>query len=361
MSDQIQIFWDPYLKAFVIEVPTRNRSPSAPPPIVVTPDDFQAPPTQTASFSMNSNAPLGSFFNPIPHPSDPATMAASPVSMQIPTQAAQAPAQFLWPQTATAPLGSFQNPVPYEICTPTGSAASPPTAVPSTASAATPGYAAQPQDWQPTTADSKVSSCPPAQNSSPPTGTIQQLLPNAAAASSPDPGMSLSSESSAIIDSLQPTTHEGRSTRRPNRSRSNSGRRVYFNDEAARIRASRDAEAEASARARDNEAEVIEFTDVEAANRVRSRRGMTRTAVPSTTSSFLAQPSSMPLQPESRSSSSGSFIDSGREWGYERWPLCTVCDDRPAMIKKSGIGFCDACFGQACAAEEARKRGSQRR
>ncbi len=361
MSDRIQIFWDPYLKAFVIEVPTRNRSPSAPPPIVVTSDDFQAPPTRTASFSMNPDAPLGSFFNPIPHSSDPATMAANPMSMQNSTQAPLAPAQLLWPQTASAPLGSFQNPVPYEKCTPTGSASSPPPAISSTASAGTPGSAAQPQVWQATTANTEVSFCPPPQNPSPSTGTYQQLLPNAAAASSPDRCMSLSSESSAIIDSLRPTPHEGRSTRRRNPSRSNSGRRVHFKDEAARKRASRDAEAEAGARARENEAEVVEFTDVEAANRVRSTRGMTRTTMPSTTSSLLAQPSSMPLQPKSRNSSSGSFIDSGRDWGYERWPLCTVCEDRPAMIKKSGIGFCDACFGQACAAEEARKRGSQRK
>ncbi|KAL8899248.1 MAG: hypothetical protein Q9207_006291 [Kuettlingeria erythrocarpa] len=359
MSDRIQIFWDPYLKAFVIEVPTRIRSPSATPPILVTPENFQAPPTRTASLSMNPNAPLGSFFNPIPHPSDAATMAASPVSNKSPTQAPLAPAQLLWPRTASAPLGSFQNPVPYGNRTHTGSAASPPAAVSSTASAATPGSTAQPQVWQASTANTEVSFCPPPQNPSPPSGTFQQLLPNAAAASSPDPGMSLSSKSSAIIDSLQPTIHEGRSTPRRDQSRSNSGRRVHFNNEAARIRAGRDAEAEAGARARENEAEVVEFTDVGAANRVRSTRGMTRTAVPSTTSSFLAQPSSMPLQPESRNSSSGSFIDPGRDWGYERWPLCTVCGDRPAMIKKSGIGFCDACFGQACAAEEARKRGSQ--
>ncbi|KAL8752717.1 MAG: hypothetical protein Q9184_005648 [Pyrenodesmia sp. 2 TL-2023] len=277
MSDRVRIFWNPYLKAFVIEVPARNHSPSATPPIVVTSDDVQAPPTRTATFLMNPNAPLGSFYNPIPHSSAPTDMAASPMSIQVPTQVAPQPAQLPWPQDPTAPLGSFQNPVPYESCMHAGSAASPPPAVSSPASDATAGLTAQPQDWHPTTADIGTPFSPPPPNPSPNNGTMQHLVPNAVPAPSPDRDMPLSFDINAISDSLQPNTPEERSSYRQIPTRSNSGRRVHFHDEEVRTQASRDAEARAAARARENEAEVHDFIDAESANRQGSTRWRPRT------------------------------------------------------------------------------------
>ncbi|KAL8916460.1 MAG: hypothetical protein Q9208_008492 [Pyrenodesmia sp. 3 TL-2023] len=252
-------------------------------------------------------------------------MAVSPRSMQVPTQTAPQSAQLLWPQDPTAPLGSFQNPVPYESCIPGRSAASPPSAVSSPASVATRGPTAQPQDSRPATAEIDTPFSPPPPSASADNGTMQRLVPNAAPALSADRGVPLPLDINAFSGSLQSTTsEEARSSHRQIPTRSNSGRRVHFHDEETRTRASRDAEARAAARARENEAEVHEFTDVELANRQRSMRWRPRTPVPSTPSSSVTRSSTGPLQPDSRNSSSDSFVDPSRDWEYERWPLCTV-------------------------------------
>ncbi|KAI4132544.1 MAG: hypothetical protein LQ338_000643 [Usnochroma carphineum] len=350
MSDQVQVFWDPYLQAFVIELLNRNRSPSAASPIVVTPDDFQAPPTRTASFVMNPNAPLGSFRNPIPHSSEPATIAVKPTPVATPTPATQASAHPpLWPQMNTAPLGSFLNPFPHRAFMPLGNATTSPPPAPGPAPTPTSSSQAQPptvtpdQGWQPTAAEVDALFGPPPLNPSTPDEAPQHPVP---VTSHPTPASATSSR-------------DERHTRTPG------PRRVHFQDEEARVKANEDAAARAAAQARQNEAEVLDFTDADPARRLHSTRRKPPTPMPSTTFPIPppapVQSTSRPLQPESRNSSAGSFIDPlGGEGQYERWPLCTVCEDRPVMIRKNGIGFCDACFGQACAAEEVRKRADRR-
>ncbi|KAL8718456.1 MAG: hypothetical protein Q9225_004404, partial [Loekoesia sp. 1 TL-2023] len=162
MSEQVQIFWDPYLKAFVIEVPNRNQPSSATPPLVVTPEDFQAPPTRAATFVVNPNAPLGSFYNPIPHPSESATAPVNTMPTNSPNPAFQASVHTpSWPQDPSAPLGSFHNPYPHGAFHPLAAVVQAPTPTPGstpTHPATTPGspqpLAPEPA-WQPTAADFK--------------------------------------------------------------------------------------------------------------------------------------------------------------------------------------------------------------
>lgn len=367
MSDQVQIFWDPYLQAFIIEVSNRNRSPSAAPPIEVTSNDFQAPPTRTASFSMNLNAPLGSFYNPIPHSSDLATMAANPTPSATPiptTQASLHPPS--WPTPSTAPLGSFHNPIPDGVLMPPGIAAFNLPSGPPRFPVSTPDIPPRPyapsleQSWQPKAAKIDALSGPPPPKPSPPNGAAQIPLPTAAPAPAPERGSDSPSELNTVLNASQPRTHQAANPARQSPRRTRSGRRVHFQDKEARTQATREAEARAAARARRNEEEVLDFTDANAANRLNSTHRRPPTASPRAT--FPERPptptrsTSQSLQPESRNSSTGSFVDPRGEWEFGRWPICTVCENRPVMINKSGIGFCDACFGQACAAEEARKR-----
>ncbi|KAI4149991.1 MAG: hypothetical protein L6R39_002376 [Caloplaca ligustica] len=347
MSEEVQIFWDPYLEAFIIEIPSRNRSSSATPPIVVTPDDFQAPPTRTTAFVMDPNAPLGSFHNPIPHPSEPVNTALVPMPMITSGPASQA--RLLWPPTNTGPLGSFQNPFPHEASTAPGntSCSSPPVLAPTSPSTPAQPHAATPeQGWRPTATEIEALFGTPSPHP----------LPHKEAPPHPIRGGPQPTERTATEPVEKPST------------RTPGARHVHFQGEEDRQRANEDAAARAAAQARQNEAEVLGFTDLNAADRLGSTHRRPPTPKPSATGQVASSTSSpsttRPLQPESRSSSTSSFIDplpTSGEYKYERWPLCAVCENRPVMIRKSGTGFCDACFGQACAAEELRKRGDRRR
>lgn len=380
MSDRVQVFWDPYLKAFMIKVPSRIRSPSTTASIVVTPDDFQALPPRTDSFIMNPNAPRGSFHNPIPHLSESVTAAATPAAAAqaaVPTST--------WTRSNTAPLGSFHNPFPHGAFKPLESAAYAPAPAPPSAPASTRSTQVtshvSPSDrrWLPSAAEFDALFSYPGLNTSSLDGTAQHPAPTSPSApapitlprpqpSTPRGNGEPPSAGNLVPDAFQPTSQHPTNPCHQSSPRVLDSRRVRFEEDQGRAQASQDAAMRAAARARENEAEVHEFTDSNAAGRLglpyrRPPTPMPRPRPP-TAQSTAEDPTDRVLQPGSRNSSTGSFVDPNTMSGnvaYERWPSCTVCDDRPATIQKSRICFCDACFGQACAAEELRKKMSRRR
>lgn len=380
MSEQAQLFWDHYLKTFVIEVPSRNRSPTAAAPIAATPDNFRALSPMTASFVTNPNAPRGSFFNPIPHLAKPATVAATPG----PTSQASV-YSFMCPQPNAAPLGSFHNPIPHGAFkplengafAPASAALSPPAA---TVSAHATSVAFPPnRRWRPSAVEINTLFSSPRQSTLSPNRTAQHPGPTPSVAPAritlnrpraPTPrGNGEQSSARNFGPSASQSSSQGTTNlRHQSLPRAIDFRHVRFEDEQARAQASHDAASRAAARARENEAEVLEFTDANAAVRL----GLPYRGLPTPGSrsihpklqSTVQHPVTRALQPESRNSSTGSFKDANTrssDVAYERWPLCTVCDNGPATIHKSGVRFCNACFGQTCAAEEVRKRMSRKR
>ncbi|KAL8772088.1 MAG: hypothetical protein Q9209_002754 [Squamulea sp. 1 TL-2023] len=385
MSNQVQIFWDPYLKAFVLEIPNPNPA-SVPPPIVVSPDDFQATPTKVAYFVRDPNAPLGSFLNPIPDP--PSTGAGVPrSSMATPAAPALPQGTIQWQPDPSAPLGSYGNAYPYVP----PAQRTPATAVPQSPAEPTPVHghanaqASIPSEptWQPNQADfnrlfNTVNPNPPVSDLATPAQPAVTQRTTAQA-----------STTQAAPANPSTTTYRQRQPRTRSRSRSN-GRHVRFADDTTRTRANAEAAARAHQTAQANEIETREYIDAHAPM-PRLRHSPTPIPPPTTD-----QPSTS--SPHSRSSSTASTIDPLTAQGapipaapsrnpgfhdprrstgavsttpanvgqgeaevgaYEVWPPCTVCEDRPATIRKFGIGFCDGCFGQAWAAEE-RRRGRSR-
>ncbi|KAL8791257.1 MAG: hypothetical protein Q9213_000214 [Squamulea squamosa] len=383
MSNQVQIFWDPYLKAFVLEIPNRNP-PSVPPPIVVTPDDFQAPPTKVAYFVRDLNAPLGSFLNPIPDPPS-AGAGVSRLNMATPAAPVLPQGTIQWQPDPSAPLGSYGNAYPYvppAHRTPTATVSVSPTG-----STPVQGHA---------DAQASVPSEPTRQrnqadfnrlfnaiNFNPPVS--DPATPAQPAATQPTTAQASTFQAAPAKTPI--TSRRQRQPRTRSRTRSN-GRHVRFVDDESRTQANAEAAARAQQTAQANEIETREYIDAHAPM-PRLRRPPTPMPPPTTN-----QPN--PSSPQSRSSSTASTIDPlttqdapippapsrnpgfrdprrnadantttpadvGRSQAgeYEVWPPCTVCDDRPATIQKFGIRFCDGCFGQAWAAEE-RRRGRSR-
>ncbi|KAI4238366.1 MAG: hypothetical protein L6R40_005728 [Gallowayella cf. fulva] len=429
MSDQIQIFWDPYLQSYIIEVPEPDLSPSEPPPIVVTPDDFQAPPTNLASFVRDPNAALGSFTNP--HPYIPSATATATVPEENRNMAAAGAATAIppttnpWLRDSSAPVGSLQNPHPY--VTPTSAPASAPESAPASApapvvapapsSTTTLDYtgtgfhhlAPQDQPWQPSAADidalfNTIQLLPPKSN---PQASTPQAPPQRSPPQPSPPHPDSSQQPSTQTQTSDATSSARRRRRRPrSRSRSHShGRHLRFASPDTRALANAEAAARANLIAIQNEIETRAYIDAFAP--MPHHRPPTPMPIPPMMSGALnppaTQPPALPPQPtsaaypsaqpsHSRSSSTASTIDPltathapipaapsrnpgfhdprrgegspatvGRaeqleEVEFEVWPLCAVCEDRPATIQKSGIRFCDGCFGQAWAAE-GRRRG----
>ncbi|KAL8645504.1 MAG: hypothetical protein Q9210_006671 [Variospora velana] len=329
---------------------------------------------------MNSNAPRGSFHNPIPYFSEPVTAAATPA----PAAQAAVPSS-TWTRSNTAPLGSFHNPFPHEACKPLECAAyaaapAPPSVPASTTSAKATSHVCPPdRRWLPSTAEVDALFSYPGRNNSSLEGTAQHPAPTPTSApapislhrpqaSTPRGNSEQPSARNLVPNTFQPTFQHPTNPCHLSSPRGLDSRRVRFEEDQGRAQASQDAAMRAAARARENEAEVHEFTDSNAAGRLglpyrRPPTPMPRSRPP-TAQSAAEDPTDRALQPESRNSSTGSFVDPNTTSGnvvYGRWPSCTVCDDRPATIQKSGICFCDACFGQACAAEELRKKMSRRR
>ncbi|KAL9013133.1 MAG: hypothetical protein Q9173_002151 [Seirophora scorigena] len=280
MAEQAQLFWDQYLKTFVIEVPSRNRSPTAAAPKAATPDDFRAPATMTASFITNPNAPRGSFFNPIPHLAEPVTAAATP------GPASQASVySSMCPQPNAAPLGSFHNPIPHGAFKPLENGAFAPASAPSSPPAATGGAHATsvafPPDrtWQPSAAEidtlfssARLTTLSPNRTAQHP-GTTRPVAPtriifNRPQAPTPYGNGELSSARDVGPTASQPSSQCATNLRHQSSPRAVDFRRVRFKDEQARAQASQDAASRAAARARENEAEVLEFTDTNAAERL---------------------------------------------------------------------------------------------
>lgn len=422
MSDQVQIFWDSYLKALVIEFPDRRPSPSQPPPIVVSPDHFQAPPTRAATSVMDSNAPLGSFYNPIPYPSEvAATGAVQPVPVNSPDPASQTPVHPpLWPQDSSAPLGSFSNPYPHGSPLPPVAAMQAPTPTPAPAISPpapdpTPSQPTFEPAWQPTAADFDEMFNHATSNPSPVT------TPGGPSAMSNTTEVYDEAERRRILNEIveeiiiqqsisrrtspPPLPPPPRSQSQPQSSSSTpsltpSTRQVHFQNKGSHLQATQAAAARAAERARQNEAEVLGFIDADEANRLRST--YRRPPTPMTNPGSAFQPSTAPsttspYAPHSPNSSTESVIDTLSQPGspipasplrnpgfstsaaashasrannannregereFERWPLCTICEDRPVTIRKGGLGFCDGCFGRACAAEEGRRGRGERR
>ncbi|KAL8925849.1 MAG: hypothetical protein Q9172_002053 [Xanthocarpia lactea] len=367
MSNQVQIFWDPHLKTFVLEVPNPN-SPSAPPPTIVSPEDFQAPPTKVATFIRDPNAPLGSFGNPIPHPS----------------------AIIQWQPDPSAPLGTYGNAHPYLPQTPvTSAAASPAPSIGPThpyiqasqlASILTNPISQANLDSNPAVSDPQAHAQP--------TG----VGPTTTQASSTHTGTSNPQST--------PRQESGPESRSRSRSR---GRHVRFADAQTRIRANAEAAAEANLRALEDERETREYIDTHAPM---PRRRPPTPMPPRMSGGWVPHPTSFGPQSEtdpranpvqSRSSSTASTVDPLSTYGapipaapsrnpdfrdprrngdamalatiglyeeaensaYETWPSCAMCEDRPATVVMSGVKFCAGCFGQALAAEE-RSRGRRR-
>ncbi|KAL8837888.1 MAG: hypothetical protein Q9170_002363 [Blastenia crenularia] len=395
MSDQVQVFWDPYLKTFLIGVPNRSSLPSAAPPIVVTPASYQVATTRAVTFLMDPDAPLGSPYNPIPPSPKTARsgiMYPTPASHQIPAQQSTIHPP-PWPQDPTAPLGSYRNPYPYGTPLPPPIIASTPASTPPPASAPLPVPAnvtyTQKQTpsfgpaWQPTADDfdklftTTASSKSPSPRSNPSTPILSghSGIPNITSVYKETKVQVIAS--GAVDKPISHNTQPSSSPSHPHSTNPTSNSpHVHFQDQATLARA---AEA-AAARARQNEAEVQDYIDSNAARTLRS--ALRRPPTPSPTSAFQP-PSAAPRRTPSPTSSTGSTIDpllgteaplpaapsrnpgfssrstsarsSVRNDGYERWPLCAVCGDRPETIRKRGIGFCATCFGQACAAEEVRR------
>ncbi|CAO1600098.1 hypothetical protein XANCAGTX0491_003802 [Xanthoria calcicola] len=364
MSDQVQIFWDPYLGTLVFETPNLNP-PSLPPPAVVTPDEFQAPPTTVAIFQRDPNAPLGSFQNP--HP--PSTEAGVPYpNMATPAASAQPQATIQWQLDPSAPLGTYRNAHPYIPPTP---AAAPPA----------PTWQADfarifnSMNLNPSTSEPPVPGPPP---------QAQPAADALATAAAPSP--------QATIPNPPPSSpHRRHRPRSHSRDRSSSsGRHVRFADEGARLRANTAAAAQANRRALENELETREYID--ASNAIPPRRHRRRTPTPPPAASAW---NPTPAPPQPRSSSTASIIDPlttrdapipaapSRNPGFqdprrdapagtrraemaevgmhERWPRCTVCEDLPATRGRSGIGVCEECYKEGFVAEERRGRSEERR
>ncbi len=370
MSDQVQIFWDPYLETLVFETPNLNP-PSVPPPPVVTPDEFQTPPTTVAIFQRDPNAPLGSFQNP--HP--PSTgVDILPFNMATPAASVQPPATIQWQLDPSAPLGTYRNAHPYIPPTPATPAAAPPA----------PTWQADfarifdSMNLNPSTSEPPVPD-PPLQ--------AQPAADGSATAAAPSP--------QAPIRTSPPSSPHRRYRpryRSRDRSSSSSGRHVRFADEGARLRANTEAAAQASRRALENELETREYIDA-AANAIPPYRHRPRTPTPPPAAVSSLNPT--PSSPQTRSSSTASIIDPlttrdapipaapSRNPGFqdprreapartrrsemaevgthERWPRCTVCEDLPATRGRSGIGICEGCYKEGFVAEERRGRSEERR
>ncbi|KAL8862260.1 MAG: hypothetical protein Q9178_001269 [Gyalolechia marmorata] len=347
MSNQVQIFWDPHLKTFVLEVPNSN-SPSVPPPTIVSPEDFQAPPTKVATFIRDPNAPLGSFGNPIPHPS----------------------AIIQWQPDPSAPIGTYGNAHPYLPQTPV---------TPATAS--------------------------PAPSVGPTHPYIHPAVSDPQAHAQPTGGGPATTQSSSThAGTSNPHSTPRHESRPRSRSRSRSGgRHVRFADAQTRIRANAEAAAEANLRALEDERETREYIDTHAPM---PRRRPPTPMPPTMSGGWVPHPTSFGPQSktdpranpvQSRSSSTASTVDPLSTYGapipaapsrnpgfrdprhngdpmalatmglyeeaedgaYETWPSCAMCEDCPATVVMSGLKFCAGCFGQALAAEE-RSRGRRR-
>ncbi|KAL8671673.1 MAG: hypothetical protein Q9168_003821 [Polycauliona sp. 1 TL-2023] len=379
MSNQVQVFWDPHLNALVFEPPSTN-TPSTPASTIVTPDDFQAPPTTMATFIRNPDAPLGSFHNPHPHLTS--TEAGIPQLSRAPPTASVFPQGTMqWQRDLSAPMGSYMNAHPYipqTPVTPATAAPTPPTAPTSQHDrsdhqTATPTQPTWHEDFARIFA--AMNRHPPV---SEPPDQAEQAVAASTAAETP-------STQAATADLVPPTTRR----RHRARSRSRNRHRVRFADQTARTRANTEAALRAQRRAYENEMENREYIDTLTAVPPRYRRPTPVT--PQTTASADARPE----PPPSRSSSTASTIDPMTTHGapipaapsrnpgfrdprraasarsghsemvevgaYETWPLCNVCEDRPATFRRDGIGFCERCLGQALVAEEQRSSSRGRR
>ncbi|KAL8998829.1 MAG: hypothetical protein Q9169_002167 [Polycauliona sp. 2 TL-2023] len=382
MSDQIQVFWDPYLNALIFETPNTNPTSALPSPIV-TPDEFQAPPSTVATFIRDPNAPLGSFHNPHPHLTSTDT-GITPLSTAAPTASVFPQGSIQWQPDLSAPVGSYMNAHPYvpqTLASPPAAAFAPPL-VPTQQQDDPVHQTAMPTQptWEADVARMFAAMNHHNPGSEPPTQATQAAD---ASATSEAP-----STQAAVTEPTPPTTR--RRHRATSRSRNSSrARRVRFADEMARIRANTEAAAQASRRAYENEMENKEYIDALTEVPPRHRRP---TPVPAPGTAGL---DARPETPQSRSSSTASTIDPMTAQGapipaapsrnpgfrdprraapartghsevavvgaYETWPLCTMCEHRPATIRKSGISFCDGCLGQALVAEERKGRNRGRR
>lgn len=389
MSNQVQIFWDPYLEALVFETPNQNP-PLVPPPTVVTPDEFQAPPTNLATFLRDPNAPPGSFHNPHPDPSSTEAGVPPHLIMATPAASVLPQATIQWQPDPSAPLGSYWNAHPYVPPTPaTPAAAAPPAPlnVPTHQYDQPNPQMALPMQpaWQEDFARMFNSMNLNSPVSDPPvSGPPVQAQPAANGSATTE----APSIQTATPNPLPPRSRHRHRPRSRSRDRS-SGRHVRFADEETRIRANTQAAMMAALRAEENEMETREYID--ALTVIPPRRRRPTPMPPPATSESNARPE----PPQSRSSSTASTIDTlttrgapipaapsrnpgfhdprrgapartGRsemaEIGtYEIWPRCTVCEDRPATIRKFGIEFCEGCYGQALVAEERRGRSRERR
>ncbi|KAI4179499.1 MAG: hypothetical protein L6R41_007810 [Letrouitia leprolyta] len=393
---------------------------------------------------MDPNAPLGSFHNPIPYPSEAtAASAVHPIPMTFPNPGFSTPTPAhtpSWLQDPSAPLGTFSNPYPQEAPVPPVAAPQAPTPAPAPAvpppPPPPPPPATNPATTQPTpvtpwlaaAADinqmfdemfSHASPTPSPINTPaiPPTASntttlyqeverqrmlneiieeviIQQTSSRRTSPTPPPPPP-------PPRPPLPPQPHPQPPSPNPNPN----NRYVHFQNEVLRAQAAQAAALRAAERARQNEAEVQGFVDAEEATRLRSlyqnrpqppipmsntsHTYPSRTAPPpphhhhppSPTSStesvidaFSQQGSHIPASTlrnpgfsrstpsnETPSGLGGREIDSerergrGRETEYERWPLCAICEEKPVLIQKAGVGFCNGCFGRACAAEKGRR------
>ncbi|KAI4279821.1 MAG: hypothetical protein L6R38_004938 [Xanthoria sp. 2 TBL-2021] len=381
MSNQVQIFWDPYLEALVYETPNQNP-PSVPPPAVVTPDEFQAPPTTVATFLRNPNAPLGSFHNPHLDPSSTEAGVPPHLNMATPAASVHPQATIQWQPDPSAPLGSYWNAHPYAPPSPATPAAAPPTPLNVLSQQYDQPNHQMSLPTQPTWQEDFARMFNSMNLNSPVSDPPVQAQPAA--------NWSATAEAPSIQAATpNPLPPRSRHRHRP-RSRSNdrsSGRHVRFADEGARIRANTQAAMMAALRAEENEMETREYIDALTVIPPRRHRRRPTPMPPPTISE--------PEPPQSRSSSTASTIDplttrgapipaapsrnpgfhdprrevpprTGRsemaEVGtHEMWPRCTVCEDRPATIRKFGIEFCEGCYGQALVAEERRGRSRERR
>ncbi|KAL8934213.1 MAG: hypothetical protein Q9216_006016, partial [Gyalolechia sp. 2 TL-2023] len=302
MSEQVQVFWDSYLKAFVIEKPNCNSSASAR-PIVVSPDDSLAPPTRAAAFVMDSNAPLGSFHNPIPHPSEAATTGVGhPIPASSPDSASQTPVYPpLWPRDSSAPLGTFSNPYPHGAPIPPVAAKRTPApdqapAVPP-ATNPTPSQSTAKPVWQPTAGDfdEMFNHTTPKTSSS--TTPANQPVTSSPAKSNDEAGrrrildeiieqvmfqqsISRRTSPSPLPPPPKSQAHSQPQSPSPTTSASPSTRQVHFQDEASRAHATQAAALRAAERARQNEAEVAGFIDADEAHRLHSTSRRLPTPMP---------------------------------------------------------------------------------
>ena len=386
MSNQCQIFWDPYLNTLIYEIPTTNYH-SAPSPAIVTPEDFQAFPNTVATFTRNPNAPLGTFQNPHPHPYPSATAANVPhPNMAAPTTPVSPQGRIQWQIDPSAPVGSYFNAHPYVPPTPI---------IPTTAAPAAFVVPAHQHDH------------PVDQTAIPTRPTWQEDFTRMfnsinlnASMSEPAPPPHRETAADALASTEAPSTQaadpnpHAPKTRQRQRTRSrsrnrSSGRHVRFADEETRRRANAEAAAVAALRAHEMEVENREYIDTLS---VIPPHRQPRTHDPA---SAIAGSDGEQESPQPRSSSTASTIDPMTTHGapipaapsrnpgfrdprsdvparvghsemaetcvYEEWPPCNVCQDRPATIRNFGILFCEGCLGQALVAEERRGRSRLRR